>query len=123
MNKQNINSKSTTGQDISDATITGAKGIADQLSTLDAQMSASGFGADQPWRVQLAAAITAEDGQLDAIDDITLATETLDALLTLALQVCSERGNIDKAASAIRAARRYVVDINETAAFMTGAAA
>jgi hypothetical protein len=101
----------------------------DALRAFYGRMSAT-TSQDHPWMLEFAGIIAAhedagteQDGKLDAVDNITLATETLDALLSLALQVCSDRGNIDNAASAIRAARRYVVDINETAAFMTGAAA
>ena len=49
----NNNSKSTTGQDISSSSL---KGTASMLITLDAQMSASGYASDHPWRLQLMAA-------------------------------------------------------------------
>ena len=93
------------------------------LSALDAQMAASGMDADHPWRKQLAEVISTEIGVADEIDNITATTGTLDALLRLSLQECGEAGRDEKIGAAIRAARRYVGDINDYAAQMAGASA
>jgi hypothetical protein len=106
----NINLNATLDQEVSD-------GQHAALKTLDAQMSASGYASDHPWRRQLssviAAPVAAGPDIEDEIDLITLSTETLNGLLSLALRVCADAGNVDNATAALLAARRYVEDIND----------
>jgi hypothetical protein len=93
------------------------------LVKLDGYMAAAGYGADHPWRAEIAAALAAPpvdtDSILDLVDSIDLAAGIVDDLLELAKGQCGAENEVS---SAIRAARRYLVDIGVATTAIAGAA-
>lgn len=94
------------------------------LARLDGYMAATGMDADHPWRAEIAAALAVPpadtDSILDLVDSIDMAAGIIDDVLGLAVMQCSSENEVG---SAIRAARRYLVDIGTATAHIAGAAA
>jgi hypothetical protein len=95
------------------------------LAKLNGYMEAAGYGADHPWRTEIATALAAPsstrpdtDAILDSVDDIGLAAAAIADLLSLGLQECVNAGNVRAAESALRAARRYIDDIGVATEFI-----
>ena len=96
-----------------------APSACDTLRKLDGYLAASDYDPSHPWRIEIAVTVAGAVDKpalgetfADEIDNITGATEILDDLLRLALQTCVAAGNCGEAESAIRAARRYIGDVN-----------
>ena len=89
------------------------------LDNLDRYMVAAGYNADHPWRVEIASAGDAAD----CVEDILCATSVLSDLLTLAMQECGSTCAPGNAEAALRAARRYIEDVNAIANRLLGSAA
>jgi hypothetical protein len=89
------------------------------LKRLGDNMAATGMDPDHPWMLAIATALNGDEPIFDAVDDIDRAAGIIDDLLGLAVAQCSSE---NEAGSAIRAARRYLVDISVATTFISGAA-
>jgi hypothetical protein len=87
------------------------------LKRLGDNMAATGMDPDHPWMMQIATALCGDEPVLDAVDDIDRAAGIIGDLIKLALTQCGDTG---EAGSALRAARRYIADIGDATATISG---
>jgi hypothetical protein len=93
------------------------------LANLDRYMAAAGYGADHPWRAEIASAAGSGDAAADAVDDIIACNDVVNDLLVVAIQECAKLEPGSKVKATIIAARRYVGDVSTGAQFLIGSAA